>query len=289
MRLDDILLSMRTENDFSQAYLENDFDRTLRREPATVVSRIADLFDLQDPNDAIGKMRTAIHAGKMPMIVVNHQSLADGPALSAITTQLKIGFNLPVAASIDVGLQGMLVQSVNSCIDPVLAQRNLFTVPIITGGDVEKREMVKGSTGLSELLKTAHSGRGFAMFPEATVTGGRTNGNGEINGLVKPSNPNVFTKWVERFAKQGADPVVLPVGIDGSYKIFDPNTYSFPNYILRMLVGYDQPKKIGTITLGNLIPFSEIGVGEQTDDFFMERIARLLPQHAHGAYRSEVK
>ncbi len=275
---------MRTEDDFAQAYLENDFDRALRTEPETMVLRMIELLELNDPNDAIREMNSAIQDGKMPLIVVNHQSLADGPALTAITSQLDAGFNLPVAASIDIGLQGKYIQSVNSRLDPILAQRNLFTVPIITGGDVEKREMVKGTTGLPKLVKTAQSGRGFAMFPEASVQGGRHNDGGGINGLVRPTHPSAFTGWVERFANQGADPVVLPVGIDGSYKIFDPVSNSFPSSILRMLIGYEKLRKVGTITLGKLIPFDEVKSAGGSDDFFMEKIAALLPEASRGVY-----
>ncbi len=282
--MSDILLSMNTSEGLKRAYLENDFDRKLMQEPEVVVARMGKLFEVRDPNNVLGTLRETIHNGQMPILVVNHQSLSDGPALSVITSQLQTDFNLPVAASLDEGQQGSLIQSVNSRVDPVLAQRNLFTVPIVTGGDVEKRGMKEGPTGLAKLLKTAAIGRGFAMFPEASVEGGRTNGRGGINGLVKPPNPRTFTQWVERFAKQGADPVVVPVGINGGYNIFNPDSNSFPDSILRMLIGFEQTRTIGTITLGNLIAFSEVGTGVQTDDFFMTEIAKLLPESARGAY-----
>ena len=258
--------------------------RKLDIDSKEAVDRMASLITVQDPNNVIGQMRSAIHAGKLPMIVVNHQSLADGPALTAITSQLDKRFNLPVAASIDGGLQGNLIQIVNSYLYPVMAQRNLVSIPIISKGDVDKRNMAKGSTGLFTLMKTVRNGYGFAMFPEGTVQGGRSNAEGVINGLVTPSNPTAFTQMVMKFKEQGADPVVLPVGIDGSYKIFDPVENTFPNDILRMLIGYDKPRKIATITLGDLIPFSEVAVSGGSDDFFMEHIARLLPEPARGAY-----
>lgn len=275
---------MRTEDDFRPAYLRNDFDRTMRREPEAVFARAVELFELRDPNNVLGTLREVIQHGKMPMLVANHQSLSDGIPLSIVTSQLPTGFNLPIAASIDEGQQGSLVQSVNSRFAPILAQRNLFMVPVVTEGDVEKREMSKRPTGLAKLLKTATTGRGFAMFPEATVEGGRTNSDGKINGLVKPTHPSVFTDWVERFANHGADPVVSPVGIDGSYKVFNPVDNSFSDEVLRMLIGRQQPIKIASITLGPLIPYSEIEVGVHTDDFFMNRIASLLPPSARGAY-----
>jgi len=239
-----------------------------------------------DPGHVLNAVNSAIKEGKMPFLVANHQSLADGVALSTLTSQLGIGFNVPVAASIDEGQQGILIQAVNEYVNPVLARRNLFTFPIVTDGDVEKRGMAKRANGqgLSQLLNTALEGRGFAMFPEATVSGGRTNEHGGIYGLMVPPSPRTFTRWVEKFARHGKYPFVVPVGIDGSYKVFNPDTNTFPGKILPMLIGNKPIVKMGTVAVGGIIPFDDIGTGKETDDFFMEKISKLLPPSARGAY-----
>jgi len=275
---------MRTEDKSDSLDFTSALAQLFSTRPETVVARTAELFELRDPNFSLDLLRKVISDGDMPVLVANHQSLVDGPALSIITSQLNLVFNLPVAASLDEGLQGASIQAMNSQIYPVLELRNLHMVPIVTERDVTTRNMVRKSTGLPELLRTAREKRGFAMFPEATVQGGRTNGEGMRNGLVRPPNPNAFSHWMNRFANHGASPVIFPVAIDRSFNVFDPDSNTFPQDALRMLVNYEQPRKIAAITLGDPIPFGKIEAGLQTDDFFMERIANLLPQHARGVY-----
>lgn len=279
-----------SEHDLSASLMVELFGK-LASEPDVVVERVASLFEIRDPNNSLEALRAEVQAGKMPVLVANYQSLADGPALSIVTSQLGIGFNLPVASSIDQGHQGELVRVVNFHMDPVLRVRNLVTVPIITASDVEKRAMIKDSNAraMGALRHTADNGRGFAMMPEASVEGGRKRGAEEIIGMVRPPNPSTFVRWLDIFAKQGQDPVILPIGIEGSYKVFNPDNYTFPEHVLQMLLGNAQPEKIATITLGRIIPFRKLRTGPLSDDFFMTRIAELLPESSRGAYRSSAK
>lgn len=275
-----------TEGDLRHPLEAQLFDKLIK-EPDDVVARIASLFEIRDPNNSLEALRAAIQVGKMPILVSNHQSHADVIPASTITSQLETAFNLPVAASIEGGQQGDFVRDINVLIAPVLARHNLFTLPIVTRRDEEIREMEKAPNAdvFRRLSNSGTNGGGFAMFPEASVKGGRTIGSGKINGLIRHPNPEQrdFSRWLRNFVRKGKDPVILPIGIDGSYKIFSPDTNSFSHEVMEMILGLADSRAIATVTLGDLIPFKDVGV-PQADSFFMEKIATLLPPIARGAY-----
>jgi hypothetical protein len=243
-----------------------------------------------------------INSGLIPVIYANHQSFADEIVLSLVTreilkqTQLdKLrGFLLPVAASIGSGDQGQDILDLAEIFEHTYRERGFREVPIVRKEDVKKYSMKRAPNiqASSNLTNAPNEGYGLAIFPEATMHGGRKDQDGRIFGLQKVVVINSFLGLVKEWRNedrgtQRRESVILPVGIDGSHRILDPQTGDIQQDASRMISGCDFPEPPVTISVGE--PLTTENWETMGDiHFFMGKVAALLPPEARGYYASAI-
>ncbi|MEK7070665.1 MAG: hypothetical protein AAB966_02560 [Patescibacteria group bacterium] len=259
------------------------------KNPNAIVERSSKLYDVKDPHHSIPRLgRLIITHKKIPVVYLSHQSHADALVVGRITDKLRRasrmngqdnlrGLYLPMASSVVTGDQSPEVADLYRLFTPVLEEKGLYLKSVIREQD-RKRYDHQGQShqAMKELLEAPNQGFGIAIFPEGTVEGGRTTLD-EVNGL-QPIQENTL---MHRFIRKYPDRVVLlPVAIDGGYKIVDPNTYRPTEEAMRQVLEGDssQIQPIATATIGDLVSVSERNIEECTDStFLMGRLAELLP------------
>ncbi len=232
-------------------------------------------FELNCNQQLISDFSTLIKEGYMPLIVSNHQSHADGLAISMITSKIKVdgfnGFYLPIASSICSGDQGEEVRYLVEKLTPVCQQRGVNLIPVTREEDIKRYGIEdKNSDNLKKLISAHKDNFGIIFLPEGTLKGGRINENGIINGMVEVKEDNSFDGIVTRFLKDKTKFCVLPVSIDGSYRLFDPSTRSLC-----------VPSQKTIVTAKEIYTHNDF----MPTRFIMPKIASMLPPEAAGIYR----
>lgn len=121
------------------------------------------------------------------------------------------------------------------------------------------------------------------IFPfESTLEGGRLDlENQKIKGL-QPAKPNCLDVYINR------NIIILPCGIDGSYKLLDPNIHLPSPQLTNSILNVTGDEKIVNFKIGTLIdPRSQICLGLSPDIISHNaiiEIAKLLPPESRGVY-----
>ncbi|HLL60196.1 MAG TPA: hypothetical protein VK338_00615 [Candidatus Nitrosocosmicus sp.] len=298
------------------------------------IEAVAELFGIRyvspDLPDRLAQLAGLGHAVDL---VSNHTCHGDGIGLARVCNVItnkarKLhydhpdmylefdGFYLPVAQSLVNGHQddGDPLQKKRRLYEaslPYLNRNHIITVGIPR--DRSKNETDDWNKELTREFKD-HSlvnARGVLIFAEGTTEGGRyqTSENGVIiepprlNGLQKPP---ALGQFLSAKILNGSS-VFVPIAIDGSYRIFDPNGYKITKEAVRItarnLFFSQFPQSLATVTVGNPIVFSELDKETQNmlvnacknkdydtvTEFYMLKIAELLPEYAWGYYADAMK
>lgn len=204
------------------------------------VDYLFDGFNLSFDDKNLNLFADAINCGATPIIVSNHQSLIDGIAITKVVDQINQrvdqskfnGFYLPYAVSLATGDQNPELVEYFSRIKDRCNQRNLFLIPVVRKKDCEKYGIDKKSStyidshkSLKKILSLNIDKYGLAIFPEGTTQGGRLNQLGKFFGIF-PSDPsNAIDSLIPRFINSETDFCILPIGINGSCRLFSPDNY----------------------------------------------------------------
>ncbi len=231
-------------------------------------------------------------------IVANHTSHPDAFPAALVGNHVRTivnssgstdginGYMLPFALSLKTGGQGSLLDSVFGDTRQLL--EDLGTTPVFTAtpNDIEKGR-VDGSNTVEyarTMIEGAKQGKGIIVFPEGRVESGRRDENGNIKGMQR-FREGALQQTLRISATDKKRVAVIPVGIAGGYKVYDPETKSLTREA--MLIG---------LGLSNQV-LSEVNVGEpfvldkQTirnaasedlDLMAALRIKALLPQAEQG-------
>lgn len=241
-----------------------------------------------------------ISAGYIPVIVSNHQSHTDAvPIVNMVnlimnnSDDLLGGFIMPYAISASSGNQGNVIQSLFYTSNPWLVNHGVIPLPVIREKDKVKYG-IKGqsSAALKKILKAPEDHLGVTIFPEGTVQGGRKDSNGNITGMVHAENGlgSILRYWL--ISKKSF--FVLPVGINGTFNIFDPNNLrptpeAFKALVRNMLFS-GNPVKLAQVRVGQPITSEDFTESFKTADdittFIMQKVAGLLPGEAKGVYKA---
>ncbi len=273
----------------NETAIRDEFLSKLGRDRKRTVERTLALYEVVDKGDYRAAFSTAVDSGKLPIIVSNHQSIADGIALGNITEGMSKPVRLPIAASITEGEQGELIQLLVAAYGPELRKRNLDMVSVVT----ERDRQVRGMSGQNKemfnlLLKSPSEGYGFAIFPEQTVEGGRKDDDGTIKGMQYLERDKNLVAFMKKWIKQGFQLVILPVGIDRGNTTLDPDKKTVEAISVdaaEMILGYRGLVPMASITVGAPVEIDAVESG-LTDHHFMRMIAPLVSEEARGAYTS---
>ena len=255
-------------------------------------------------------LENTLRQGRRLVGIVNHQGLGDGIALAVTTKYIvqvawQMGFNIegfimPVAASLELGGQGVLSQILYKAFTPNYERiGRVYSFPYTREEESKYGLIRKKETYLREvraMIKGAASGLHVAVFVEGRVEGGRTNKEtGRINGLVEVKK-DIPIQFFELMANQGFSADFLPIGIDGSYRYFSADHRLPTGELLRGLLGREVDPVISRV--GEVVSLEEVSDlygkpgkdnAEQVTRFLMGRVAGLLPDEVRGVYRNEVR
>lgn len=240
--------------------------------------------------------------GQRPILYSNHQSHADGVILARIATYIGSlpaealdreptvkGFVLPVASSLVLGYQGKVAQTLYRLIAYDLEKRrNIVCLPYTRKVDEVKFGLKSNIGEVANIRKMIRSGYSLVVLPEATVAGGRKLPSGKIKGMQEVDDVAKFY----RLAKAEHELFFLPIGIDGSHKIFSPDIY-LPSRqaILTMMRLSSEIVTTANIGLPITVEQLERRLGVEwlnrrceLGNLLMQEVARLVPPHAGGFY-----
>jgi 1-acyl-sn-glycerol-3-phosphate acyltransferase len=279
------------------------------------IDHIEELFTLDFPLEYLDQAAELVAQGCRIMLVANHQSHADvfplALATSALTERVNLaltrvatmdnsfyGFIGPKAASVETGGQGSLIAGFFDQIEPWLLEHMLDLVSIVRG-KYEKDES-RTLKDLAVMTRKVRSGRyGLAILPEGTVEGGRLARRvpSRRHGIVE-SKPGLMSTLILKSLNRGKDVVVVPLGLDGGYRVFSPN-YKLPSVITVGALGKNiaggSPLSVAKAVMGEPFLASSLNLpAEQTDITSMHMevnrqvmgmVSTLLPDRARGVFR----
>jgi hypothetical protein len=259
----------------------------------------AELFDFQDPNDYIGDYYF-MRQGRYPIIILNHQSLADIAPANEISDRMnKVGnhhieFNMPVSISINAK-QGSIVRNFYNAAKPWIRQHRIEPYEVARHKDRATHGFEATIETNQELHDTVYTDRGLIIFMEGVQEGGRINPEtGKLNGMVEIRNKQVPDQVKASVQEVGREVAFLPVGIDGGYRIFDPKKGMLTTDAIKKIsvqkIPFTNPK-LATAIVGKPFTSGEMFEdGVSIDDpitintYLAKRIAALLPEEARGYY-----
>lgn len=257
------------------------------------------------------RFRELTGQGMVPLVVAGHFAHVDAVVISDLCFTLQElaseaglqenlrGFAMTLARSVPEGHQSVFMQSIYSRMEEYARARNVEFIPVTRERDQERYGM-RGSLNEKRPLvsKFRQKGIGGVMFAGGSVQPGRhPNGNhDEIYGLQEVEDtdlPSLFD-LMERSGRHIVQkPYILPVGIDGTYRLQNSDSlfptlegvvslYDIPSYLLG-LVGFQRVNV--EINVG--MPMTDEIWRERPQDLnslVMQRVARLLPPHTRGFY-----
>lgn len=235
--------------------------------------------------------------GAVPVIATNHISLFDGFVIAKLTQQAKLrsqgavmSFDLVIAQSLAAGKQGDETDAYFTAVKPFLREFGTeLDLSIPTQNDIHYREVKREKRDyLGDYLEAApQEGKGFAIFPEGTVKGGRINPKTqEVNGMRAVRSENDMTKFIDAVRAKGRDVVVLLGGIEGTDQMISPDHLFPTDEIIRFILGYtDYPATTSPMRVTVAAPYLRRAGGEATDGKdIAQRIAQLLPPERRGVW-----
>lgn len=259
------------------------------------------LFDVEpDVINNVELLRESLEAGYKLVIISNHQTQADVAPVVKVANLVRNkfpddieGFDFIVAKSMGDGKQGKTVELLFAeGVNPWLRNQDINPIEVVSRNDVEVRNMQRSTDAIRLIFESLKKDRtSLIVFPEGNTTGGKRNDAGELNGVgeMDPGLSSLISRIVDR-----SMPVVfLPVGLDGSYELFDPNSKSFTKHGMNLMITHgifaldrtDLSVRVGTIGVGKPFLASEIAGSEDPGREIMRRIAQLVPEEARGIFK----
>lgn len=271
---------------------------------------------LKSGYENIALLEDSLKAGKNLVIVYSHQSLGDGgPALDVAD---EVGNRFPeyvkkfryiLSKTIGNGKQGESTRNYSSGRNRFFRKHNAKALEVASSRDESERETLQGfgdTRAVMEAIK--EPGVAVMLHIEANMNGGRINEvTGEINGMghmdanvraIMMKLLGIKPKTGER-VKHRTSVVFLPVGVDGSYKLYSPDTRDVTGegwgIILQEEVASflrdpnSFPQPVGTIRVEK--PFTDDEILDCSDPIaeIELRVAKAVPPHARGIFKDVLR
>ncbi len=270
-----------------------------------VAKSATEMFEIIDPNENIQKFCGLIKEGYYPIVVSNHLSLADVGAwvkiVDAVNQNLdqpKV-FNGPVSISLG-GKQGKFIEMFYGAIKPwAMKDHNINLIEVARYKDRKVHQYEATTDANGEVHDTIYTDRGMICLMEGHQEGGRTNKmspTGEITGMIEVRNTQIPEQIRDSIREVGRDVAVLPMGIEMSYRILNPNNGMLPGEAWEC-IAYQKllrtDPKLATVTIGEPITGGEMQAqGLSLDNlsgmnYYLahNHITPLISEAARGVYK----
>lgn len=276
------------------------------------------IVDLKVPDGFEGRFSELIIDG-VPIVYANHQSHADGIALSVVSEYLRNlaaktlktsplrGFAVPIAASMSSGDQSIELKRSFDLIKGTVMSKGVDPIPVTRKKDAISYGMSRQALAREALPFVDRLRRNFGIgsFPEASVQGGRHPEGAtieEIYGMQEVVDSGLIDliKLAKKvLGSEGKRPFFVPLGLHGSFRFMDCPEAGKPKptlngwaALIKGIVGLPVGMKIQASLV---MPFGEdqliqgIGIdwSEKTLDsnrYLMEQVAQAIPYVARGIY-----
>jgi hypothetical protein len=191
------------------------------------------------PGNAQRQIQQDLQEGYAPCMVINHQSHYDGRAVQKTLESLlpvvnealpegerSRGCIAPIATSIGTGDQDALVQSFFSRLGQRMEAGGFYTVDFTREKDEKDYKLERSREMMEEFNAQMNgfldAGLMLAVFPEATLKGGRLDPRGRPFGM-QPFEEKTMQR-MRRFIEGRGKPVsFIPIGVSGTYKVLSPD------------------------------------------------------------------
>jgi 1-acyl-sn-glycerol-3-phosphate acyltransferase len=238
----------------------------------------------------------ALNEGYVPLVLANHESHFDGTTISKVAGELThegwlMGFMMPLAASLDNGDQGGKMKALYRSQYPLLRRNSTVPLNITREKDKESyNEKANLIRVIRDLVEYINEGYGIVQFPEGETTGGKIGKSGIRNGMI-PFKKDAIRSLLLAVEKAGRMPLIIPVSIDGGFRVLNPDRKLPTRNAIRVGMGRSNPPLVN-VTVGFPIKADEgeiakliknknwVGVNEHVG----RRIAGHLPQLQRGVY-----
>lgn len=274
-----------------------------------IVRRVERLADVWPPSQGLtDEFYQLLSRGLRPIIISNHQSHADGFIMRGVVCylwELSIDQNgqpklegcvMPVASSMVSGHQGKILQWMYHLTRGAMLREGTICMPYTRPADEVKYGLKPNPTEVFKMIRVIRKNNyGLVDFPEARVEGGRCTKGGwpdQIKGMIELEDDALINPY-RMMVCNGREPFFLPVGIDGSHRIFSPDSYA-PKTWLAYLTFLGVGLHLASVRIGRPITAQELQsnlgdnwltAGGKLNRFVMGRVAALVPEHARGVYR----
>ena len=235
-----------------------------------------------------------------PVIVASHTSHMDGAPLASVVKTITDfnnlyspknplkGFFVPIASSMETGHQGNTVKEGLEKMKQIIeSYYHLGIVSYTRDKDQRNYGLSKNTMRyILELTKRIKAGQGLAVFPEATMQGGRVQektlfGKDKRFGMQEFKNLQDIAEVIQRL---GFQPLIIPVGINGGYQLENPDNNRFTKeFLAEIFLTRPTTTNLINAKVGNPVTLNEIAQ-EDINHFLGKMVARLLPQEARGVY-----
>lgn len=231
-------------------------------------------------------------------IVLRHHSHPDGFIVARLTLDLKAiansvlpndeqtaGFFMPLAQSLEDGQQDRPMMKVYHEIKPTMRSFGLVPTPIVREKDKDSYEMkqdIEQEARMRSVVKQGYNG--IVLFPEGTTTSGKTNVDGQVNGMVDFELNAIKKSYLFLKRNTGRESLFIPAATFGGREILNPdNKWVSPLRLFTLLVS--PYPHLTDIRVGMPIRSDEGDLAEllrgrdrkALNDFFGHTIAQLLP------------
>lgn len=269
----------------------------INRLPPDRFSQVCDGFvDFYLPEETLSKTASLLKDGHNVALVTNHQSYFEIETIRYFCQQLNQTSETPIPSLLFYSAPAVQsnIEPLLKLRQPVYQQSGLNLLPIIR--DVDRTNKYQDSITPQMSLQTRQSLRFYCetvkkggcliISPfESTLQGGRINPmTGQIHGL-QPNKEDGLLNLIKK------NVFLLPCGIDGSYKVIDPDTHRPSHDFLKSLSHSQPSEKSVTFKIGHLIDpqdpaLAGLSSAEIAHQVVLE-VAKLISPSAQGAYRQE--
>lgn len=268
------------------------------------LERILRITPLELPDEVKEEYLRLREEGYVPVNAANHTAQEDANSEAKWTdAQFELEKSLPrerrlkdlrkpFAWSLNSGAQGPAVQGLYHAEMEFLERHHIVPLHIVRAKDVTTDTRPNLLDYYKQLAASLRNGSGVSIFPEGDTWGGKRDENGHINGMHSFQEDSIRS-IVSAARLAGKKLMIIPIGLEGGFRIQDPETKLPTRWALRNGLGFSR-RQLKGVRVGLPMPVDQGELGELTaakdwqgfNDLIGREIAALVPANHRGIHRA---